>query len=105
MAAVTFIRSCHIGWTEGNSRSLRYAALRSHGKPGRRDENFVLKLEDFAREVNKVTASQDDDSVGGVTNKLALMGKGLPEPYILPTAVHMTRRFLRILREEEFFAD
>jgi hypothetical protein len=55
---VALIRSCHIGWTEGNSRSLHYAALRSHGKRGRRDDNFVLKLEVFARKVNKVKASE-----------------------------------------------
>jgi hypothetical protein len=32
--AVTSIRSRQIGWIERNSRSLRYALLRFHGRPG-----------------------------------------------------------------------
>jgi hypothetical protein len=67
--AVTFIRGRQIGWTEEKQQvpPLRFG----------RDDNFALKLDDFTWEINKVTASQDDDSVGSLTknilNRFALM--------------------------------
>jgi hypothetical protein len=32
--AVTFIRIPQTGWTERNSKSLHYASIRFHGRPG-----------------------------------------------------------------------
>jgi hypothetical protein len=61
--AVTFVWSRQTGWTERNGS--RSAALRFGSTAGRdrRDDKFVY-ADDFARKINKVTASQDNDPVG-----------------------------------------
>jgi hypothetical protein len=54
---------------------LRFAPVTA--RPGQAGRQFRLKFDDFMRKINKVTAAQDDDSVGVSTkndlNKLALM--------------------------------
>jgi hypothetical protein len=63
---VTFIRGRQIGWTEKKQQvpPLRYAPV---------GMTIRFELEDFAR-INKVTASQDDESVGELTERRPLCG-------------------------------
>ena len=53
-------------------------SLRSHGKPGQAGRQIRLKVDDFARKINKVIASQDDDSVGETPKQVSAYGDRSP---------------------------
>ena len=65
--------SASLGMTEGRAVTFNWEPLDWDGQKETLGQ-IRLKLDDLGRKINKVTDSQDDDSVGDLTERRSLCG-------------------------------